>query len=219
MFRDLEKAQQVFAGLAAHRSFGANLAYDGQTTSGDGMLVSGSYFPVLGLRPALGRLLAPDDDQTIGEPSVVVLSEPTGARDSTRTRPSSNETLIVNGQPMTIVGVAPRGFDGTTLGSRPKVFVPHHDARADAARTSSGFDNRRSYWAYLFARLQARRRRSSRRQAASTCRITRIINDVEAPLQKGMSEQTMARFKAKQITLADGPRGQSSRARARRARR
>src|SRR5262245_2917120 len=46
MFRDLEGAQTVFTGLAGHVSFGANLAYQGQTESGEGMLVTGSYFPV-----------------------------------------------------------------------------------------------------------------------------------------------------------------------------
>ena len=53
----------VFTGIAAHVVFGANLAYQGQTLSGSGMLVSGSYFPVLGVQPALGRLLGSDDDQ------------------------------------------------------------------------------------------------------------------------------------------------------------
>ena len=62
MFRDLERVQTAFTGLAAHRIFGTNLAYNGQTSSGDGVLVSGSYFPVLGITPALGRLLTPDDD-------------------------------------------------------------------------------------------------------------------------------------------------------------
>src|SRR5207247_2509020 len=57
MFRDLEKEQTVFTGIAAHRLFGANLAYRGQTVSGQGLLVSGSYFQVLGLQPAIGRLL------------------------------------------------------------------------------------------------------------------------------------------------------------------
>ena len=57
MFRDLERLQTVFTGIAAHVGFGANLAYRGQTTNAQGMLVSGSYFPVLGLQPALGRLL------------------------------------------------------------------------------------------------------------------------------------------------------------------
>src|SRR3954467_11031503 len=73
MFRDLEKGQTVFAGIAAHRGFGANLAFRKQTLNAEGMLVSGSYFPVLQLRPAAGRLLSPSDDQTIGAHPVAVL--------------------------------------------------------------------------------------------------------------------------------------------------
>ncbi len=72
--RTCRQANTPFVGIAAHRVFGANLAYKGQTATGDGMLVSGSYFPLLGLRPALGRLLGPDDDLKIGESRVVVLS-------------------------------------------------------------------------------------------------------------------------------------------------
>src|SRR5215203_5784141 len=48
MFRDLERRQTGLTGLAAHRAFGANLAYEGRTLNGRGMLVSGSYFRVLG---------------------------------------------------------------------------------------------------------------------------------------------------------------------------
>src|SRR6186713_973414 len=61
MFRDLEREQKVFTGIAAHVGFGANLAFKDQTMNAQGMLVSGSYFPVLGLQPALGRLLGTDD--------------------------------------------------------------------------------------------------------------------------------------------------------------
>jgi hypothetical protein len=57
MFRDLERVQTVFSGIAAHRDLEVNLGYRGQTLKGAGMLVSGSYFSVLGQRPALGRLL------------------------------------------------------------------------------------------------------------------------------------------------------------------
>src|SRR5687767_7839714 len=74
MYRDLEREQTVFSGLAAHRAFGANLAYQGQTLNGEGMMVSGSYFPTLGIQPRLGRLLAPADDQTVGANFVAVLS-------------------------------------------------------------------------------------------------------------------------------------------------
>ena len=62
MFRDLEAGRTGFAGIAAHRTFGANLAFQGQTLNGDGALVSGSYFPLLGVQPALGRLIGREDD-------------------------------------------------------------------------------------------------------------------------------------------------------------
>ena len=207
MFRDLERVQTVFAGLAAHRVFGANLAYRGQTLNGEGMLVSGSYFPVLGLQPALGRLLGPDDDRTIGGHFVAVLSHRYW-----RTRFDQNpevvgQTLIVNGQPMTIVGVGPSGFDGTTFGPQPQVFVPI-TMRGLMSPGWTGFDNRRSYWVYLFARLKDG---VSIEQARTAINVPyhAIVNDVEAPLQQGMSDQTLARFKAKAIVVEDGTRGQS----------
>ena len=67
MFRDLAREQTSFTGIAAHSSFGANLATATQTTSGGGMMVSGSYFPVLGLQPVLGRLLGrrPEGDPRV----------------------------------------------------------------------------------------------------------------------------------------------------------
>ena len=73
----------------------------------------------------------------------------------------------------------------------------------------NGFENRRQYWAYLFARLKPG---VSIEQATVAINgpYHAIVNDVEAPLQKGMSEQTMARFKAKAITTEPGERGQSS---------
>ncbi len=108
---------------------------------------------------------------------------------------------------MTIVGVAPRGFISTTLGEEPEVFVPL-TMRAMMAPGWKGFDNRRSYWAYLFARLKPGV--SAGQAAAAMNGIFRpIINDVEAPLQRGMSDQTMARFRAKTLIVEAGQRGQS----------
>ena len=208
MFRDLEKAQTVFTGLAAHRIFGANLSYKGQTLSGSGMLVSGSYFPTLGLQPALGRLLAPGDDRVIGESLVAVLSF-----DYWQTRfglnPAVlNDTVIVNGQSLTIVGVAPRGFKGTTLGAQPEVFVPI-TLRAVMEPGFKGFDNRRSYWAYVFGRLKPGTSIEQAR-AGINAPYKGLINEVEASLQTGMSDQTMKRFRARELGVTEGMRGQSS---------
>jgi predicted permease len=208
MFRDLERLQTVFTGLAAHVSFGANLAYRGQTMNAQGMLVSGSYFPVLGLQPALGRLLTPDDDRNIGNHFVTVLSHDYWSTRLGANPAVLNETITVNGQALTIVGVAPRGFGGTTLGSDPKLFVPL-TMRALMSPGWKGFENRQSYWAYLFGRLKPGVSIEQARAGINSV-YAPIINDIEAPLQKGMSDQTLARFKTKTIAVERGQRGQSS---------
>ena len=208
MFRDLERAQEVFAGIAAHMVFNANFAYDGETINGQGVLVSGSYFPVLGLAPALGRLIAPADDQALGEPRAVVLSHAYWQRRFAMDSGVVGQTLIVNGQSMTIVGVAPRGFTGTTTGNRPLVFVPI-TMRTVMQPTFEGFQNRRQYWAYLFARLKPDVSVDQAR-VSMNAKYQPIIREVEAPLQQNMSEQTMARFKARTIEVEPGPRGQSN---------
>jgi len=208
MFKDLERVQQVFTGIAAHVSFGANLAYKGQTQNGDGMLVSGSYFNVLGLRPAIGRLLGPEDDKNIGSHFVTVLSHRYWTTMFNRDPNVLNQTIIVNGQGLTIVGVGPPGFDGTTLGIRPQVFVPI-TMRALMQPGFTAWENRRSYWAYLFARLKPGVS-LEQANAALNGQYRAIVNDVETKLQQGMSDQTMARFRAKQITMEEGYRGQSS---------
>ncbi|HJU88963.1 MAG TPA: ABC transporter permease [Gemmatimonadaceae bacterium] len=208
MFRDLEKARSPFSGLAAHRLFGANIAFRGQTMNGEGVLVSGSYFPVLGIQPALGRLLTPADDQTVGAHYVAVLSYNYWETRLGASRDVIDQQIVINGQPMTIVGIAPRGFNGTTLGSRPSVYVPI-TMRGLMQPGFEGFDNRRSYWAYVFGRLKPG---VSLEQAKNEINAVYrpIINDVEASLQERMSPATLAQFRKKELTVADGRRGQSS---------
>lgn len=94
MFRDLQRAGTVFTGIAAHHQFRANLAYSGQTLSGQGALVSGSYFPVLGLTPALGRLLDPTDDQVTGARPLSSSPTTTGSVDSAPRRTLSESRWL-----------------------------------------------------------------------------------------------------------------------------
>ncbi len=213
MFRDLESSEAVgvegaLSGLAAHCAFGANLALNGETSSAAGLLVSGSYFKVLGLKPAVGRLLTAQDDQTPGAHPVVVLSH-----DYWRNRFESSpavvgKSLLVNGVPMTVLGVAPRGFQGTTLGIAPRIFVPI-SMREALLPLWTGLDDRRSYWAYLFGR-RAPGVSPERAAAALTGPYQGILQDVELDLQGGSSEATLERFAAKEILLEPGRFGQST---------
>ncbi|AHG88241.1 permease [Gemmatirosa kalamazoonensis] len=207
MFRDLEKAQTGVS-LAAHVRFGANLAYKGQTLNTRGMLVSGSYFPVLGLSPALGRLLGPGDDQAVGANFVTVLSYQYWDTKLGHDPGVLNQAIVINGRPMTIVGVAPQGFSGTTLGIEPNVYVPI-SMREQIVPGWKGLDNRQSYWAYLFGRLKPGVSLAQAKRGLNAA-YRPVINEVEAPLQKGMSEPTMKQFRAKQVGVEPGERGQSS---------
>src|SRR5690606_14651962 len=119
--------QEPFAGLAAHRLFQPSLSTGDRAGSALGVLVSGSYFSVLGLQPALGRLLGPGDDGVDGVAESVVLSHSYWQSEFGGAPDVLGRTLLVNDVPLTIVGVTPRGFRGTMLSASiapVTVFVP-----------------------------------------------------------------------------------------------
>jgi predicted permease len=206
MFTDLARSQTVLTGLVGHRSTGVNLAVRGEPMSGEAMMVSGSYFPTLQIAPAIGRLIGPADDATIGAGYVAVLSYNFWNTRFAADPAAVGQSLVVNGKTLTIVGVAPRGFTGTTFSIEPEVFVPL-TMRGELSRFT-GYENRRNYWIYLFGRLKPGVT-PEQAQTALNAIYRPLLSDVEAPLQQGMSEATLARFKAKEILVAPGCRGQS----------
>ena len=208
MFRDLQKVQTVFTGIAAHVAFGANMAFDGQTMAGQGLLVSGNYFQVLQVQPALGRLFDSNDDRLVGEAPVAVLSHGFWTSKFAADPNVLNKTIKINGQTLTIVGVAAARFDGTTLGQKPDVYVPV-TLRGQMSPGWRAWSDRTNYWAYLFARLRPGVSIDTARSALNV-QYHAILNDVEAPLQQNMSDATMAKFRAKPVLVEPGGMGQSS---------
>ncbi len=207
MFRDLERSGTPFTGVAAHRLTSMSLSVRNEPTAAEGSLVSGSYFPVLGIPAAAGRLLSTDDDKVIGAHFVAVISYRFWEDKFGMDPGVVGQPIIVNGKSFTIVGVAPRGFDGTTAGARPVIYLPL-SMRGEVQRFTK-WDDRRNYWIYLFARLKP----DMSQEAAATAMNAvygPILADVEAPLQKEMSDKTMQSFKNKKLILKPGARGQSS---------
>src|SRR5262249_8926130 len=97
---------------------------DGQPDRVPATLVTGNYFSLLGVRPALGRLLAPYDDVTPGGHPVLVLSDAYWRRHFGADPRGVGRTGRVNTPPFTIVGVAPAGFHGLDLQDVPDVWMP-----------------------------------------------------------------------------------------------
>src|SRR2546427_7126860 len=93
---------------------------------------------------------------------------------------------------MTVVGVAPKNFVSTTLGIRPLVFVPM-SMRGLLSVGFRGFEDRRSYWAYLFGRLKPGVSLGQANAGLNTV-YHPIVSDVEAPLQRGMRDRKSTRL-------------------------
>lgn len=124
VYQEIRNAQG-FSGLAARWNIAVNLAVGNAAAQlVDGEIVSGNYFEVLGLQPALGRLLTPNDDRQPGAHPVAVLSHQHWQLRFGGRADVVNSTVRINAQPFTIIGVAPQGFTGTQTGRFPGVFAP-----------------------------------------------------------------------------------------------
>jgi predicted permease len=123
-YLELRGTPGVLTGLAAVSPLEVNLTTGETTARVHGQLVSGNYFPLLGLRPTAGRLLSPDDDRVPGAHSVCVIGDGLWRRQFGSATDITGKTLRVNGRTYQIVGVAPEGFDGTDQGSRAQVYIP-----------------------------------------------------------------------------------------------
>jgi predicted permease len=199
MFRDLEAQQNAFAGFATYDEIPANLVYEGQPRSGASLAVSGGYFETLGLQAALGRLIGPQDDQVLDESRVAVLSYGYWRDEFAGDSGVIGRTLTVNGEPLTIVGVAPAGFSGTVFGSRPQVFVPLtlRFMLRDMPRTQA--QNRFAFGYPIFARL---------RPDVSTEQTQAAINTLHSGISAEVEASTApAGLPARTIALTSSSQG------------
>jgi predicted permease len=209
MFRDLQRElPPQLVGIAGHRGAPVTLGWQQQLVDGHALMVSGNYFQLLGLRPALGRLLDADDDRE-GATGVVVLSHAAWLDRFGGRTDAIGATLRVNDQTMTVVGVAPAGFRGTTLGMRPDVFAPFRLFPMLMPRDANNLADRRSYWVYAFGRL-APGATLADAQVALNLPYARLVREVELPLHADLDAERQQAFAAKQLQLSPGARGQST---------
>ena len=124
MYRDLRDKNQVFDGMLANIETGVGVQWNNQSELASGEIVSGNYFDVLGVKPALGRLFVPADDAAQNSNPVVVLSFNYWNSHFGGDPRVVNQALYINGHPFTIVGVAAPNFHSAIAGYTPKIFVP-----------------------------------------------------------------------------------------------
>ena len=121
---DYREGNQVFSGLLAQRVTPVSLTSGGNNTIVASAIVSGNYFTALDVKPALGRGFSPEEDKTPNSHPVVVISHSLWQRGYGGAQNILGESIIVNSQSFNIIGVAPEGFVGTTVGLAPDIWFP-----------------------------------------------------------------------------------------------
>jgi len=153
MYVDLRNGNPgVFTGIAARRQETVDIADHGPAQRATAELVSGNYFDVLGVTASIGRTLWPDDDKIKDAEPFVVVSYDYWQTHLGGDVSALNRVIDLNGHPMTIVGVAQRGFAGFEPMHPTDVFVP---LMMKTAVTPSWdhMARRNSIWLKVFARL------------------------------------------------------------------
>ncbi len=155
MFEDLRDNNHVFSGMFCRFPATVTIGYGDRAGQIQAELVSGSYFPILGVGAALGRTIAPDDDAVPDSKPVVVLSYGFWRSYFDGDRTIVGRTIVLNRYAMTVIGVAQPGFDGVELGVPAKVFVPLM-MKTEMTPRSDGLKDRprRLSWVTAYGRLK-----------------------------------------------------------------
>ena len=123
-YADIRERTRAFSGLIAYRYAPLSVSHDGINERLWGFIVTGNYFDVLGVRPALGRLIAVSDDRAPGAHPVAVVSYRYWQQRLGGSPGVAGRTILANGRAYTIIGVAPQGFFGTDVVSAPELWFP-----------------------------------------------------------------------------------------------
>ena len=205
VYKGLAKNSAVFDGMLARFQFDASIANHGETDRGSGELVTGNYFEVLGVRPALGRVLSPADDDVQGAHPVLVLSHAYWMRHFGGDSGALNQTILVNNTEMTIVGVAQAGFSGIQVGQTPDIFVPM-TMKGQMTPIHNGLDD----WNDSFLAVFARRKPGvsiEQAQAGINVGYPGLLEQQAATLHLRKDREE---FLSKKIVLSAGSQGRTT---------
>src|SRR5450631_884010 len=156
MYKDLRDQNQVFSGMIGADKTSVGLSWHNQAENEDAEVVTGNYFQVLGLKAAEGRLLTPQDDTAKNANPVVVFSYNYWRTRFGASRDVVGQTVLVNGHPFTVLGVAPANFDSAIGGYKPGVFIPISmvEVAMPWMAPRDDLNNHQSAWMTLVARLK-----------------------------------------------------------------
>jgi predicted permease len=207
MYRELrDRGADAFSGLIARYPADATLGWRGRTERVQVEAVTGNYFDVLGVRPALGRAFTPDDDRTPGGHPLVMLTHGFWSRRFASDPGLLGQTLSLNGQPMTVIGVTPASFQGVEVGRVVDVFLPV-TMKAALTPTWDELLDWRSRWLNVFGRVPRGRTPEQATAAINVVYAQALQEDVKTLVH--FSAERRAQFLAKKVSLLPGASGVS----------
>jgi predicted permease len=204
--RELEEQRRVFESAACSSPADVNLSTGQAYEVVHAELVTGSYFQVLGVRAARGRVIAPSDDVTPAQHPVVVISH-----DYWTTRLASapdviGRRMLVNNHPMSVIGVAAPGFRGLDIGDPASVWIPTMMAR-EATLEFNRILDRRALWLYPLARLRAGLTGDEAERSLQPWFASMLSADSRREDFPRVSDEQRQRFLSSTIAVSPGSQG------------
>ncbi len=209
MYQDFQKKAEAFSSVFCRRGVAVSLSFNGQTERVNAELVSGNYFQSLGVRPAIGRVFSPEEDDRVykGHPSVVL------GYDYWVTRFAADpkvigQKLLVNNYPLTIVGVSAQGFTGLDPARSEQIRIPIQMKPL----MTPGWDSigdRRSQWIQMFARMKPGFTVNSAQASLQPLFIQTLREELTLPEMNDISNYNRDRFLARKILMEPAANGYS----------
>jgi len=208
MYLEFRQSNAAFSGMFARFEWPMHIGTTRGIERVSGELVSGTYFPTLGVRAALGRLLTPADDRVPGGHSVAVLSH-----GYWKARFASDPTIVgqkltVNSHPFTVIGVAAEGFSGIDVGSATQVFVPMM-MKAQMTPGWNFLDDRRGRFARVFARLRPGMTAEGAQSLLQPSYKAQRAEELKAPFFANASDFSKREFQQATLQIVPAARGHS----------
>jgi putative ABC transport system permease protein len=208
--RDLQRQDRFFEGVFCRSENTVNLA----TAAGEraepvrAEIVSGSYFPVLGVSPAMGRLIQEEDDGQPGEHPVVVISHAYWLKAFGGAPDVVGRRVMVNNFPMTVIGVADARFRGIDIGDLPALWIPAAMKRQATPEWDELLD-RRAQWMQVIGRLRPGLSAAEAQAGIQPWFKSRLDEDTRLEGFPRVSAEQRAEFLASTLVVTPAPRGHS----------
>ncbi len=207
--RDLDEQKQIFEGVFCRALTTVTLSTAGDSHAAIAEIISGTYFPVLGVGPALGQVLTNDDDRRPNANPVAVISYDFWKTQLGGAVDVVGRKVLVNRHPLTIIGVAASTFRGIDVGEVPSFWIP----ASMATQIIPGFNDlhdRRTRWMQVLGRLNPGVTLREAQAGLQPWFKAMLQEDTRRPGFPVITAEHRQRFLRSSLVLTAAPQGHSS---------